>query len=163
MTLQDWQRSNWIVAHSTTSREIRGLLSVADRELGDAQVKGLSVDARFTHAYGAALQCSLAALAAAGYRVAKGVSHHHYALQSLTHTLNCEAGLIAKLDKLRKKRNISDYEQAGAISDQEAAEMVKIAKSLRTEVEAWLRENHSKLLERSSDFPSDSETAGGRG
>jgi hypothetical protein len=148
MTLQDWQRSNWLVAHQATPQEIAGLLSVADRELADAQVKGLSVDARFTHAYGAALQCSLAALAAAGYRIAKGVSHHHYALHSLAHTLSCEPGLIAKLDKLRKKRNISDYEQAGAISDQETAEMIKIAKSLRVEAKTWLQECHPELLPR---------------
>lgn len=146
MTLENWQKSSWLTAHKTSPQEICGLLSVADRDLADSQVKGLSVDARFTHAYNAALQSSLAALAAAGYRIAKGVSHHHYAFQSLAYTLNCDAVLIGNLDKLRKKRNISDYEQAGVISEQEAAEMIQIAKSLRAGLEAWLRKQHPSLL-----------------
>lgn len=112
----------------------------------DAQVRGLSVDARFGHAYNAALQTALAALAAAGYNVAKGESHHYRGIQSLSYTIGYDASLISKLDKLRKKRNISDYEQAGTVSDQEADEMVQIAKDLRAAVKAWLRQEHPDLL-----------------
>ena len=41
-----------------------------------------------------------------------------------------DAILIAKLDKFRKKRNISDCEQAGTVSDREAAAMVELAREL---------------------------------
>jgi len=146
MTLKDWLASNWLTAHKTSPQEILGLLAVAKREMADAQVKGLSVDARFGHAYNAALQSAVAALAAAGFRVARGVSHHHYAIQSLAYTVGCDASTISKLDKLRKKRNISDYEQVGRVSEQEADEMLRLATDLRSKVKAWLGKEHPALL-----------------
>lgn len=146
MTLANWESNNWLTAHQAAPEEIRALLAVADRDLKGCQAAGLDLDWQLGIAYNAALQSATAALAAAGYRVAKGVSHHHYAFQSLEHTIRYDAGLISRLDKLRKKRNISDYEQAGTVSDQEAAEMIRIAKDLRAKVEAWLRKKHPHLL-----------------
>ncbi len=146
MSLRDWLADSWLTAHKTNPQEIQGLLSVAKRELTDAQVRGLSTDARFAHAYNAALQCALAALAAAGYRVARGVSHHHYAFQSLAYTLGYDASAISKLDKLRKKRNVSEYELAGSVSEKEADEMIRLAKDLRAKVQAWLSKEHPALL-----------------
>jgi hypothetical protein len=147
MTFSDWPADNRLTAHKASPQEIRALLGIAERELADARVRGLSVDARFGHAYNAALQSALAALAAAGFRVARGVSHHHWAIQSLAHSVGCDAGVISRLDKLRKKRNISDYERAGTISDQEADEMLRLAQDLRARVEAWLRAEHPTLLD----------------
>jgi len=146
MTLQDWLRHSSLVAHQTSRDEIAGLLAVARRDLADSQVEGLSLDASFNHAYNAVLQCALAALAAGGYRIARGVSHHHYAIQSLAYTIGCDAGVIAKLEKFRKKRNISDYEQAGTVSDQEAAAMVELARELTAKTETWLRKERPELV-----------------
>ncbi len=147
MTLQDWLRHSSLVAHRTSAQEIRGLLEVARRDLADSQVKGLSLDASFNLAYNSMLQVALAALAASGHRIARGVSHHHFAIQSLAHTIGCDAGLIDKLDRFRKKRNISDYEQAGTVSEQEAATMVALARDLGGRVAEWLRQKHPELLE----------------
>ena len=66
--------------------------------------------------------------------------------QSLAYTIKVDAKLIAQFDKFRMKRNISGYERAGAVSEQEAKEMFALAKNLRNEVEKWLRSNHPKLL-----------------
>ena len=145
MTLEDWLRHSSLIAHETSSQEIAGLLGVARRDLADSQVSGLSLDASFNHAYNAVLQSALAALAAAGYRIARGVSHHHYAIQSLAHTIGCDSELIAKLEKFRKKRNISDYERAGTVSVQEAAAMVELARELTARTEAWLQQEHPNL------------------
>jgi hypothetical protein len=49
------------------------------------------------------------------------------------------------LDKFRQKRNISDYERAGLVTEQEAEEMIALAKQLRDDVEQWLRIHHPKL------------------
>ena len=43
-------------------------------------------------------------------------------------------------------RNISDYERAGTISDQEVHEMIDLAKALREMVENWLRKNSPELV-----------------
>lgn len=147
MSLSDWRRNNWLVDHRSSRSEISGLLSVADRDLADAAVKGLSADARFNLAYNAALQCAIAALAVAGYRVARGESHHHRAIQSLAFTLKPDGDFIAKLDKFRKKRNVSDYELAGAISNHEADEMGRVARKLRKELKAWVAREQPGLLE----------------
>jgi hypothetical protein len=146
MTLQDWLKASALVAHKTSPQEVRGLMAVAARDLADAQVEGLSRDTCSSLAYNAVLQSALAALTAAGYRIARGVSHHHYAMQSLAYTVGCEAGIVSKLDKFRKKRNISDYEQAGTVSDQEADEMLRTARELRAKVEDWLRREHADLI-----------------
>ncbi len=57
--------------HQTSPREIADLFGVADRDLRDCQVRGLSADWRLNIAYNAALQIATVALAAAGYRAAK--------------------------------------------------------------------------------------------
>lgn len=87
-----------------------------------------------------------AALAASGYRAVRD-AHHYRVIQSLAHTIKADASLIALFDQFRKKRNISGYDHAGMISDQEAKEMVNLASRLRQEVEEWLRENHPDLME----------------
>ena len=142
--MRDWLKNGWLTEHETTRQEIADLLSLIDRDSSDCQSPGLSADWRLGIAYNAALQVAVAGLAAEGYRVARE-SHHFRALQSLAFTLGCDAPLIAQLDAFRKKRNISDYEQAGTISDQEAEEMLLTARDLRAKVEDWLRREHADL------------------
>ena len=73
-------------------------------------------------------------------------AHHYRVVQSLAHTIGARKSLINQLDSFRKKRNISDYERAGAVSEQEVKEMFKLAITTRSSVEKWLRRNHPKLL-----------------
>ena len=145
MSLSDWARNGWLVQHQTSPQEIADLLGVADRDLRDCAVKGLSEDWQLAIGYNAALQCATAALAASGYRASRE-AHHYRVIQSLTLTIGADAKRVAQLDAFRKKRNIGDYERAGLISEKEAAEMVALAQQLRKQVEAWLRKNHPHLL-----------------
>jgi len=64
--LKDWLRNGWLIEHHASSREIRDLLGVVDRDLADCRVSGLSPDWRLNIAFNAALQAATAALAAAG-------------------------------------------------------------------------------------------------
>jgi hypothetical protein len=61
-------------------------------------------------------------------------NHHYRVIQSLEFTLGTEPATIAKFDIFRKKRNIADYDRAGAVSETEADEMRQLAESLRSEV-----------------------------
>jgi len=74
-------------------------------------------------AYNAALQAASAALAAAGYRASRD-NHHDRVIQSLEFTIAAGEQVIATLDGFRKKCNISSYDVGGAVSDQEAGEML---------------------------------------
>jgi hypothetical protein len=143
--LQDWLENGWLVEHKTSSQEIVDLLGMADRDLAQCRTPHLSPDWQLNIAYSAALQAATAALAADGYRAARD-AHHYRVIQSLAYTINADERLITQLDKFRKKRNISEYEQAGAVSEQEAKEMFALAENLRNEVEKWFRSNHPKLL-----------------
>jgi len=67
-------------------------------------------------------------------------------LQSLAFTIKTDAAAIKQLDKLREKRNISDYERAGLVTEQEAEEMIALAKQLRDDVEQWLRAHYPGLV-----------------
>lgn len=149
MTLKDWeQTSRWLVAHQTTKEEIVNLLAVGDRDLQDSRVDGLSADSCMALAYSAALQFASAALAAAGYRPARGGDHHYRTIQSLALTIGCETKGVNTLDAFRKKRNVSSYERAGDVSDASAREMQDLASRLRDDVRAWLKGNHPDLLSR---------------
>jgi phosphoribosylaminoimidazole-succinocarboxamide synthase len=50
------------------------------------------------------------------------------------------------LQRMKKKRHVSDYEVAGAVSEQEAREMHELALRIRELVVHWLREHRSDLL-----------------
>lgn len=145
MSLQDWLKSGRLKAHKTGSREIAQLLALADRDLADARINDLSVDRRFAIAYNAALQIATAALAASGFR-APQEGHHYWTIQSLAFTMNLDGKTIEKLDKFRKKRNISDYEMTGMVSEQEVKEMLALAENLSASVREWLQDNHPELV-----------------
>jgi hypothetical protein len=140
-SLQDWLKFGWFKEHKTSRQEIDELFAVADRDLAASNTPGLHNDWRFNIAYNAALQLASAALAAAGYQAERS-NHHYRVIESLGLTLGVDATTITKFDIFRKKRNISDYERAGGVSDFEADEMRQLAERLRLEVDAWIRQNH---------------------
>ena len=67
-------------------------------------------------------------------------------IQSLAFTVGWDKALITTLDGFRRMRNINDYERAGFVSDGEAEEMLALAKRLREEVLAWIREKHPAMV-----------------
>ena len=146
MTLQKWQADGLLKPHKTGPKEIAELLEAANQDLADCATPGLSAVWRLNIAYNAALRCATAALAACGYRPAHGESHHLRTIQSLAHTLGLDVAVVRQLDGFRKKRNVSAYDRIGMVSDKEAAEMAALAKTLRMNVERWLRAHHPDLM-----------------
>ena len=145
MSLENWLQNSWLVQHATSNQEIANLLALADRDLAACQVKDLPADWSFAIAYNAALQAATAALAAAGYRASRD-NHHYRVIQSLEFTIAPEPKFIDTFDAFRKKRNVSSYDLAGAVSDVEAAEMLSLAKELRKQVETWVRKTRPELF-----------------
>src|SRR5262245_5400846 len=145
MSLLEWERNGWVTAHQTSRTEIRDLLEVVERDLGDSAAKGLSSDWRMNISYNAALQASTAALAAAGYRATRE-QHHYRIIQSLPLTIGADSALVTAFEAFRKKRNIAGYERVGLVSDSDAAGMRKLALQIRDAVIAWLRKHHPGLL-----------------
>jgi len=146
--LKDWLEAHkhWFHDHKTSRLEIAELLQIADRDIKDATDGGISPDWRLAIAYNAAFRCATAALAAKGYRVEHDTSHHYRTIESLEFTLGLDRKLIDRLQAFRKKRNVSDYERIGAVSEREVEEMLGLAKFLRAEVERWIKENFPGLV-----------------
>lgn len=147
MSLQDWERNGWVTKHKTSPQEIDELFRIVDRDLADCQSEDLSSDWQLNIAYNATLQSAKAALAAMGYRASREAQHFRV-IQSLAFTLGLEKPAIDKLDQFRKKRNISDYERAGLVSDSEVEEAISLAHRVRKQAEEWIRVNHPHLLPR---------------
>lgn len=68
MSLENLLRIGQLKAHPPHAQEIERLLAAAQRNLRDAQVRGISAETRFDAAYKAIMQSALAALMMHGYR-----------------------------------------------------------------------------------------------
>ncbi|MEW6217352.1 MAG: hypothetical protein AB1543_06695 [Candidatus Bipolaricaulota bacterium] len=147
MTLGDWLDSGILASHTPSRSEITPLLAIVDRDLSDCRAQGLSPEWQLSIAYNAILQAATAALAAAGYRVCRREGGLHHTLGSLRQTVGIGADLVPMVDVLRRKRHLSDYARAGAVSQQEAGEAIALAVRLGAEVTIWLRGTHADLVE----------------
>jgi hypothetical protein len=146
MSLTDWANSGWLRAHQASAQEIAGLLSIVDRDLRDSTDGSVSADWRFGIAYNAALKLCAILVHASGYRPERTLQHYR-TIQALPLILGKERQDDADyLDTCRTKRNTVEYDMAGAATDNDATELIEFTKELRTEVLAWLKKNHPKLL-----------------
>jgi uncharacterized protein (UPF0332 family) len=144
MSLENWLNDKLIVRHRPSAGEVAELLHICDRDPEKAEIIELGPDWRLSIAHNAAVQAAKAALAAVGYRARKE-GQHYLVLQSLAFTIKTDPATIKQLDKFREKRNISDYERAGLVTEQEAEEMIALGKQLRDDVEQWLRVHYPGL------------------
>jgi hypothetical protein len=145
MSLIVWAANGWIEPHKPSPREIADQLAMADRDIHDSQVVALSPEWKLNIAYNAAMRCATAALYAAGYRASRDM-HHHRTIQSLAHTLQLDSETIQTFDSFRRLRNVSDYDQAGMVSNPQADEMLQLAIDLRFRVGKWLCDQHPELM-----------------
>jgi len=145
MSLENLVRTGQLKAHVADRAQVAMLLAAVERNLADARRGGTSTETRFDCGYKAILQSALVALAASGYRPDnKRPGHHAVTIQSLTLTLGISGTRIAALDKLREKRNLSDY--TGAPLDEVATEScVDQATRLIAELREWIPRNHPEL------------------
>jgi len=145
MTLRNWLQNRWLTEHEPSREEVADLFAVVDRDLEDAAIDGLSSDRRLGIAYNAALQLSILALAATGFRAERQRTHER-AIQSLRYTIGLDQSVVDTLDVIRRKRHQSNYERAGTASPSEAREVLEIARDLKTRVREWLKQKHPGLV-----------------
>jgi hypothetical protein len=145
MSLQSWLQNSWLGRHTTSAEEIANLLRISDRDLAACKAKELPADWKLAIAYNAGLQAATAALAAAGYRASRD-NHHYRVIQSLEFTIAADRKQVDAFDGFRKKRNVSSYDLSGAVSEKEAAEMLRLATAIRSAVEKWIRTTRPELI-----------------
>jgi hypothetical protein len=148
MTLDRFLKAKRLVKARPIPADIQGLLEMAHQELEDAQrarAGGLSCDARYVFAYGAALALSAAAVRASGYRT-RGQGHHETLFKVLPILVPQEAKASREFDRARSKRNKITYERPKQASDKEAQELLEQVIGFRERILAWLRKDHPGLF-----------------
>jgi hypothetical protein len=146
VSLKQWADNGWLRKHTSSRKEIAGLLSIVDRDLDDAKVKGISSDWRFGIAYNAALKLCTILVHASGYRPEKTLQHYR-TIQALPMILgDTRMDDTDYLEACRTKRNTIEYDMAGASTDADAEELLEFARSLRKDVLDWLKRNQPGLV-----------------
>jgi hypothetical protein len=68
----------------------------------------------------------------------RGEGHHYNTFRFMEEALPGDAQMIRRLQKLRRKRNTTIYEQPGLVSEQEAVDVVRFASRYFSVIEAKL-------------------------
>jgi uncharacterized protein (UPF0332 family) len=128
--------------------EIRRLLAIADRDLQQAQFDNLHLDTRFSLAYNAVLQLATVILRLHGVRVRKPAFHRQTFVELAKQLGLHQQEMVASFERARRKRNIVAYEQPGAVSASELADLVAQAGEFRS----WVQQELDKRM-RTRDGP----------
>jgi hypothetical protein len=144
MTWAKLLADNTVTALPPTKAELTNLRSIVARSLKDVMVPGLSADARFIMAYDAARTLSLIVVRAAGYRP-RAVGGHYNTFVALETADPAFAALSAYFDGCRMKRNASEYDFAGGVSDVDANGLLETVQQFAIDAEAWVKTHHPKL------------------
>jgi len=143
MSLELWEKNGWLREHKTSPQEINGILSLVERDIEDASREVISIDWQFNIAYNAGLQLATISLLAAGYRVGRGESKHYRVIQALPLVMGEQYSTLRNyLDSCRRKRNTSEYDTVGTISEKEAEDLLQTVKEFKIAIESWLKKNH---------------------
>ncbi len=138
--------SNRVTQQPSTKAELDSLRSIVARCFSDVVAKGLSADARFIMAYDAARTLSVMIVRASGYRPRSVGGHYNTFLALEAADPPAFAALSAYFDGCRNKRNISEYDGAGGVTDTEAEELLKAAQKFAIDTENWIKVNHPSLV-----------------
>lgn len=145
MTLQNLLAIQSLIEFSAQREDIQRLLNAAERNLQDAGIIAVSDENRFDAAYKCIMQCAMAALWAHGYRTSTSKpGHHQTAIQTLTLTIAVDSKTVVLLDKLRKQRNISDYD-GEPVSPSAVEECQRQAQALLKKLRSWLNDKRPDL------------------
>lgn len=144
MTWAKLLASNNVNPLPTTKAELDSLRSIVARSLSDVAATGLSTDARFIMAYDAARTLSLMIVRACGYRP-RSVGGHYNTFLALEAADPAFAALSAYFDGCRTKRNVSEYDGAGNVTETEADSLLKAVRQFAIDAEAWIKVNHPQL------------------
>ncbi len=147
MNLKKYVDDDKICHHKSSKQEIEQLLRIVDRDLSDASATGISADRRHATAYNAALQLATIVMHASGYRAKSKVGHHWITIILIPEFMGKNKVAQSRyFNTCREKRNTTDYDYAGHITDSEVAELIKEVKEFRNDILHWLQKHHPLLL-----------------
>ncbi|HUT71485.1 MAG TPA: SAV_6107 family HEPN domain-containing protein [Desulfatiglandales bacterium] len=146
MSLEVWKQNGWLREHRTSAQEVASIIALIERDLTDAAREQISVDWRFNIAYNAGLQLAALVLYVSGYRAGRGESKHYRVIQALPLVMGPHFSHMRDyLDNCRRKRNVSEYDAVGTVSEKEAEDILQAVRRFKVDVESWLKEQHPEI------------------
>lgn len=130
--LDNLVKINQLKVEPPDQKEFDGMVASAKRRLQDVQIEALSVEGRFSLAYGAAHSISLAAMRWHGYRS----ENRYLVFQCLQQTIGLDKVKWRVLDRCHKVRNLAEYEGHLEVSAQLLKELIDITNELVKLVES---------------------------
>lgn len=144
MNLQNSLASGDLIKQRTSRAEIQELLRLSSRWLSDASIEQLSLEGRFNSAYEAALQLAVIPLRCSGYRT-RSEGHHYVIFDVLPDLMGDDLNDLSQyFQTCRKKRNVSVYRRASAVSRAEVEELLSEVENFSKMVRRWVRENYQE-------------------
>lgn len=138
--------AGWLEEQPTSANDVRGLLSIVERRLDEAQGPLKYPDTIFDQAYDAVRSAATVVLRAHGVRV-KRERHHERTFAALRQlAIPALSDRAHYYDDCRRKRNKLEYDSAGDVSNAEAQDLVNEAIRFAGAVREWLRTTHPELL-----------------
>jgi hypothetical protein len=145
MSFEELLRKRAVEPVTVTPREIAELLAVARRDIHTAEnLVTTDLDWAFIIAYNAVLQLSIAYMNAQGYRP-RGEGKHYNTFQFMLEALPEDRAMIKRLQKFRRKRNMSLYEQPGLVGETEARDVIDFAGRYYEEIKSRLPQDITDL------------------
>jgi hypothetical protein len=131
-----------VTAETSSKSELDSLRTIVARCLSDINATGLSHEQRFIIAYDAARTLALMIVRAAGYRP-KRFGGHYNTFEGMKAADPAKfQSFSAYLQICRMKRNDSEYDAAGGITDRDADALVQSLSQFEVDVEAWITCHH---------------------
>ena len=144
MTWTQLLADNRVKAEPTAKSEMDDLRSIVVRSFADLKPSVLSTDLRFVVAYDAARTLSLMIVRAEGYRP-RTVGGHFNTFQALQAADPAFVPLAVYFDSCRLKRNQSEYDFAGGVTDTETVHLIQTAERFAIDAEVWIKSKYPQL------------------
>ncbi|MGD1105002.1 MAG: HEPN domain-containing protein [Terriglobia bacterium] len=122
---------NKLKPHNVDWAQIERFLASADRKLASAhRILEFDEEACLQQAYEAMLRASLGFVFSHGFRARSQPGHHIAIIEFVRARIDAKhAGLLTVFDRLRRKRNMSLYDDTGFVSHHEAEEALESARN----------------------------------
>ncbi len=146
MSLKDWQENGWLKPHKTDIQEISSLMAIVNRDLSDAKTQGLSLDWKFGITYNAALKLCCIVLYTQGYRPENNLAHYRTIMALKEIPGQNWTNYAVYLNSCRMQRNVLEYEQIEAISEDEADKLLSFTVLFQKEVQEYLMSNFPEYI-----------------
>ena len=110
---------------SPSPAEIKHLLAIAERDIGQARIDTLHLDTRFSLAYNAALQLATAVLRSHGIRIREARFHQQTFAELQTRLPTEMQGFAEYFDRARRKRNAAAYDRVSVVSERDVDDLIR--------------------------------------